>query len=264
MAVIFGLLTLGAIVALVRFFRTGAPASSFLTREWQFATVAVVGVVGGVWVARWFDGRRSTLWVEYESQGSEPTVEEIPFMKNSIESRNGDKIVKELGKGRLFGLFSRYRQVGERRELRGNNSLPSDRIQHRVPPHATELPNGDIEVETRPDGDVVLGGGAEADKTYRSQNEMSREEAIRIRNRMQMLQTKSKARKAKVAELHSQVNKLEKAIENEEYRQREDLINDLNEMMEAFKPFMDSQGFGGGFSPASTLQAAENGEEAEQ
>lgn len=254
---------IAAAYALVQFFRTGAPADSFLNREVQYAIVGVVGVVGGIYVTRWFDRRAARVFVAYDSE-DEDEVESIPYMKDSTRVRNGEKVIKELSKGRLLGLWWRYRQVGERRELReSNQSLPEDLIEHQIPRHAIELPTGDYVVSTRADGDIVLSGGANPDKSYQSKNQMSYEESVRLRERYRRMRTRLRAAEATKAELSNEVKRLRKMIENREYREREDLINDLDKVLSSFEGILEPAASTNGYRPGENNLRIPESEEAE-
>lgn len=245
---------------LYQYFRTGAPADSFLTTEVQFGAVAFVGVVLGIGLARWFDKRRRSLWVAYEGEGEEPQVGEIPVMTDDQEVRDGRQVVKELARNRLLGLFNRYRQVGERRELRSNQSLPSDRVEHLVPDHSINLPSGDFFVETQSEGDKVLSGGSSADLTYRSQNQMSYEESVTLRERMSRLRSRMRAVKATNAQLMDDIKKLRKEIENREYQEREALVEEIDEILTAMGPALQMANPGFQDNSQGPVQRAENGE----
>lgn len=262
LAVATVLVGVAAAYGLTIYLRTGAPAGSFLTSEVQYAIVGVAGVFGGVYLTRKMDSRRARMWVAHEREGEEPAIDEIPFNTASRTIRNGATIVTELARHRIFGLFNRYRQVGERRELRSNNSLPSDRVEHNIPPHAVELPSGDVYIPTQEDGDRVLAGGSQADKTYRSKNQMSYEESVTLREKMSRMRSRMQAVKATNAQLMDDIKSMKKEIENREYQEREDLVDELGEMLEALAPALQMQS--GGFSTIDSreraVSRAENGE----
>jgi hypothetical protein len=177
----------------------------------------------------------------YEREGERPRCERVPFMADSREFRDGDAIVKEVANSRLFGLVWRYRQVAERRGLRHSESLPEDVVEHMLPEHAWETPDGNVIIRTHSEGDQVLTGATEPDKTYSSPRQLSREEAIRLREERRRINAELANVKATNAQLMRQIRTLRKQLKNEEYNEREDLIKDLGELLEQFAPLVNDQ-----------------------
>jgi len=232
------LLTLGAGVATYQVMKTGSPAQQFVTSEVRLGLVAIVGIGGGVWLKSWFDSQVGYLDVVYERAGQQNILERIPYARTRVRRRNGEETVPEIADNRLLGLFWRYRQVGEDRRLRGKDKPLDDVITHKVPPHGEERPDGDgFVVTTTKEGDQILEGSSTADVTYSSPNNLSRERSIQIKEQRRRKDAELRAVKATNAELTQQVRKMRKKIENEEYKDRTELLDDFDRFSEQLNAF---------------------------
>lgn len=233
------LLGLAGGVTAYQIMRTGSPAHQYVTTEVQFAIVAVVGVAGGVRLKSWFDGQVGYLDVIYERAGQEPLVERIPYAHRDVRRREGTTTVPEIAGTRLLGLFWRYRQVGEDRRLRGADKPLADVINVGVPDHGVERPDGSgFVVRTREDGDQVLEGATvTADVSFASPNSLSDERSIQIREEKKRKEAELRAVQATNAELNQQLRKMRKKIENEEYKDRTELMRDLEDFGNVLNSF---------------------------
>jgi len=232
------LLGLGVGVATYQIMKTGSPAQQYLTREVRYGLVAVIGIAGGVRLKSWFDDQIAYLTVIYERAGTENLVELIPYARTRVRRRDGVVTVSEVADSRLLGLFWRYRQRGEDRRLRGGEKPLDDTISHLVPDHGDELPDGEgFHVQTRQDGDQILEGDSIADVSYASPNSLSDERATRIREEKKRKEAELQGVKATNAELYQQITKMRKRIKNDEYRDREELIEDFSEFSDMFRSF---------------------------
>jgi hypothetical protein len=214
--------------------RTGAPASKYLTSEVRFAGIALVGVAGGVKMKSWFDAQIAYLTVEYERRGARDLIERIPYARTAVKHHGGRTFVQEVADSRLLGLFWRFRQVGEDRRLRGGEKPLDDVVTHQVPDHGKEVP-GDhgYHVRTQEQGDVVLAGATStADLGYSSPSSLSSERAVELREEKKRKDASLNATKATNAHLQKQITSMEKKIKNEEYRDREELLDDFKRFKE--------------------------------
>ncbi|WP_227132343.1 hypothetical protein [Halorubellus salinus] len=214
--------------------RTGAPASKYLTGEVRFAAIALVGVAGGVKLKAWFDSQIAYLTVEYERKGARDLIERVPYARTAVKNHGGRTYVQEVADSRLLGLFWRFRQVGEDRRLRGGEKPLDDVVTHQVPDHGKEVP-GDhgYHVRTQEQGDIVLEGAtSSADVTYSSPSSLSSERAVELREEKKRKDASLNATKATNAHLQKQIRSMEKKIENNEYRDREDLLEDFSRFKE--------------------------------
>ena len=229
------LVVVGGVVA-YQTMKTGSPVQQYITAEVRYGLVALVGIVGGVRLHSWFDGQIGTLYVTYERAATENIVEKVEFARKGVRRRNGVVTLPEVSESRLFGLFWRYRQVGEDRRLRAEDKPLDDVISHQVPDHGDELPKGDgWTVTTREGGDEVLAGATStADLTYASPNSLSDERATQLREQNRRKEAELRAVQATNAELYKQIKKMRKKIENEEYKDREALIEDFGDFSEMF------------------------------
>jgi hypothetical protein len=230
------LLVVSVGVATYQVMKTGSPVQQYLTREVRYGMVALIGVAGGARLKSWFDSQIGTLAVVYERTGQENVVETINFARQGVRRRNGVVTLPEVARNRLLGLFWRYRQVGEDRRLRGEDKPLDDVVTHQVPDHGDELPDGDgWIVTTREDGDEVLSGATStADVTYSSPNSLSDERATQLREQKRRKEAELRAVQATNAELYKQIKKMRKKIENEEYQDRTDLIEDFSDFAEMY------------------------------
>lgn len=235
------LLGVGVGFATYQVMKTGSPVHQFVTREIRYGIVAVIGIVGGVRLKSWFDSQVGKLTVIYERAGQENLVERIPYAKTKVRRRDGVTTVPEVAESRLFDLFWRYRQRGEDRRLRGDEKPLDDVITHLIPDHGEELPDGGgYMITTRKEGDQILTGDALADVTYASPNSLSDERATQIREEKKRKEAELQGVKATNAELYQQVTKMRKRIKNDEYRDRQELIEDFDKFSSFFRSFSGS------------------------
>lgn len=236
---VMGALVVGFAALTYQILQAGKPLTQVVDVRIAAASLAVIGLAGGVRLERWLQSRVRYAYVFFEREGGAPDSEAVPFMADSREFRDGDEIVKEVSNSRLFGLVWRYRQVAERRGLRESESLPEDIVEHMVPDHAWECPDGNVVIRTHRSGDKVLTGAAEPDKTYSSPRQLSREESIKLREQRRRVNAELKNVKATNAELMRQIRKLRKKIKTEEYTERSDLLDDLDTLLESLAPLVN-------------------------
>lgn len=231
------LLVIGGGVATWQMLKTGSPAEQYLTSEMRTAAVAVIGVGGGVWLRGWFEKQVGRLIVVYERAGQANLVDVVEYAKTGVRRQNGKVTVPEVASNRLLGLFWRYRQVGEDRRLRSGQKPLSDVVNHLVPDHANELPDGDgWAVQTTAEGDrIITGANSTADIAYGSPNTLSDEQATKNRGKLERKDAVLSATKATNAELIQQIEKMQKKIKNEEYAARAELIEDFDRFSEMFQ-----------------------------
>lgn len=244
MKVFVGSLVLVGLVAgfaTYQIMRTGSPAHQYITREVRVGLIAIVGVAGGVKLRAWFDDQIAYLDVEYERPGQEPVVERIPYAKTGEHVTDGDLTVPQVASNRLLGLFWRYRQIREDRQLRGEDKPLDDVVRLLVPGHAVERPDGSgYHLTTKEEGDVILSGATSiADRTFRSPNQLSTERAAQLREANKRKNAELEATRATNAELNQQIRRMRKKIENREYRDREELMKDFKE----FTDYLGAVGF---------------------
>jgi hypothetical protein len=222
---------LGVLVAYgaVDVLRTGAPASKYLSSEVRFGLIGLVGVIGGVKLKGWFDAQVAYLTVEYERLSGQDLVERIPYARTAVSHHGGRTYVPEVADSRLLGLFWRFRQVGEDRRLRGGEKPLDDVVTHQIPDHGKEIPDGQgYHVRTQEEGNRVLEGAtSSADLAYSSPSSLSSERSVELREEKKRKQARLDAVKATNAELQRRITKLEKKIQNDEYKDRTELVEDF-------------------------------------
>lgn len=231
------LIMVGGGVATWQILKTGSPAQQYLTSEVRTAAIALIGVGGGVWLRGWFNRQVGRLILVYERAGQANIVDIVEYARTGARRKDGKVTVPEIASNRLFGLFWRYRQVGEDRRLRSGEKPLSDVVTHLVPDHGNELPNGEgWAVQTSADGDrVITGASSTADVTYSSPNTLSDEQATKNREMLKRKDAVLNATKATNAELNQQIQKMQKKLENEEYAARSELIDDFDKFSDMFQ-----------------------------
>jgi len=235
--------------------RTGTGPTAYLTVETYVVLAGSATFILGVAVRAWSDGRVKQLTVMFEDEDGGGHVRKIPFMASETTVSGGSEILKACHQNRRFGLFWRYQLVGDRRELRGKGKLPEDRLEIEVPDHAIDHDDG-VLVETSPEGDRVIEGPDEPDKTFSSPNNLSYERSQQMRRENNQLKIRNDAVEAENAELNRQMNRLYEKIADREHMEREDFKRDILELMQ---PFMGMQGPGG--AAGGGQPAVEGGDE---
>lgn len=226
-------LSVGIVIFAYQVLKTGSPMGKYLTREVRYGLIALVGIGGGVVLARLLDVQIGHLTVIYERAGEENIVDRVPYAKTGVRRRDGKVTVPEISDNRLLGLLWRYRQRGEDRRLRGGEKPVEDVIRHQVPGHGVEIPDGSgFHVTTREDGDEILDGASASDITYSSPNSLSNERATQLREERRRKEAELQAVKATNAQLFKQVKDMRKKIENEEYEDKHELIEEFERFSE--------------------------------
>ena len=226
--------------------RGGASPGAYFTLETYIVAASVLGVLGGITVQRWSDGRVDWLTVLFETEDGGGVVRRIPFMPSETTVSGGSRIIQVCRQNRVLGLFWRFERVADRRELRGAGKLPGDRVEVEVPDHAIEHDAG-VVVETSPEGDRVIEGPANPDKTFSSPNQLSYEKSQQMRRENTQIKIRNEAIEAENAELTRQMNRLYEKIEGREHMEREDFKKDV---MELLGPLMNMGGPQAGGAPA--------------
>lgn len=225
--------------------RVGASPTTYLTVESYLLIIGVVAFVAGVRARAWSDNRVGWLTVMYDKEDGGGTVERIPFMAARESIVDGSRIVQTCRDNRVIGLFWRYELVGDRRELRGKNKLPEDVVEIQLPEHAVDAPDG-YAVQTSPDGDRVIPGPDNPDKTYGSPNQLSYERAQAMRRENSQIKIRNQAIEARNAELERQIDRMHQKIQNRQYQEREDFKEDIESLL---LPLMGSVQTGAGQPP---------------
>lgn len=224
--------------------RTGS-TGALLTTETYMVSFAVVGVIGGIWLQRWSDGRVEWLTIMFEDEDGGGTIVEEPYMPSETSVSNGSRIVQVCRDNRVLGLFWRFKQVADERKLRGKGKLPGDRLEVEIPSHAIEHDDG-LVIETSPEGDRVIEGPANPDVTYGSPNNLSYERSQQMRRENTQIKIKNKRIEAENTELSRSLDRLYTKIENAEHMERDDFKADV---MELLGPLMGMQQPGPGAQP---------------
>ncbi|ADB63922.1 hypothetical protein Htur_5034 (plasmid) [Haloterrigena turkmenica DSM 5511] len=228
----FCLIGICAIVAFYtyQFLKNGSPAEFQYTAQLQFAVIALIGVGTGVAYRGHKDSHVGEIHVINESKNGDVNSEHtILYEKSSAETTNGKMLIKELRDERLFGLFRRYKLVGHDRNLRSDRPL-GDIITHEIHSDAVELEDGKWVMRTQ--GRITVDGGTNnpADYRYHPPVRLPYEKMVKQQEQMRKKDIRMDSLRAQLAEAHSQIGDLVRVLENGEYRQREELKDDLRDI----------------------------------
>jgi hypothetical protein len=248
-------------VAAYQILKTGSPAQQYLTQEVRIGLAVVIGVAGGVYLKSHFDSQIGWLNIVYERAGQTNLVERVPYAQQGVRRREGMISVPEVSDNRLLGLFWRYRLRGEDRRLRAGEKPLADPIRHGIPDHGEEFPDTEgALVLTSQDGDEILDGDSSVDVTYSPPNTLSKERATQIREKSNRKEAELQGAKATNAELYSQIRKMRKKIKNDEYRDRQALLEDFDKFSSYLNSFTVSVQDELSSSDESKNGASENGQ----
>lgn len=231
-----------AIVGIIGFYsyqllKNGSPAEFQYTTQAQYALVALFAMGAGVAYRGHKDGDVGEIHLINESENGEIDSERtILFDRGSAERQDdGRMLVKELRDERLFGLFRRFKLVGHDRKLRSDRPL-GDIVTHEIHSDAVKLADGKWVMRTQ--GEIIVDGGTDkpADYRYHPPLRLPYEKQVKQQEQMRKKDIQMKSLRAQLAEAHSQIGDLVRIIENGEYRQREELKDDLRDIKELVGP----------------------------
>ena len=238
-------LVLAVIVAGYHVMRTGSPFQQLFTTHVQMVLVGLFGMYCGIKVHRTLNSRIRHLIIQYERKGREDRVVTVPYLEDKVVYRGDNAIIHELADNRIFGLFTRHRQVGEERELRGTRKPNTDIITRMVPDHGVEVPDVGYFVRTyadeHSDGEEIDSkANSSADYKYKSPNTLSDEQAYSIEGERRRKNIENRELRNTNAELFEKVHSLRKKVDNEEYKSREDFQEDLETIMPLLTGILDA------------------------
>ena len=220
-----------------QFLKNGSPAEFQYTTQAQYAAVAVLAMGAGIAYRGRKDSDVGEVHLINESENGEVDSERtIYFRLSAAEPQDdGRLLIKELRDERLFGLFRRYKLVGHDRKLRADRPL-GDIITHEIHPDAVELDDGKWVMRTQ--GQIVVDGGTNkpADYRYHPPMRLPYEKMVKQQEQMRKKDIQMKSLRAQLAEAHGQLDDLMRILENGEYRQREELKDDLRDIKELVGP----------------------------
>lgn len=268
MKVFFALLTVTMLLVLwvgYQLMRTGS-ASRFVSPPVIYIACTLVGAGFGVYATRWFDDQIGFIFPIYANDEGPPRAEAIPYVKESLRNTNGMRKVTEIARNRFLGLFWRIRLRGEDHRLRQSDKPLNEGLTREIPEHGAEIDGGLVDgfvVPTQKDGDKVYKGAeSQADITWRTRDAMSVEATAKWQKRYHRATQKLGAVKADNAQLHRQLKRMQKKLENEEYETREALRNDFKEILGMVVPAAGSIDPGSnGHKEDPVVQQAKQGED---
>ncbi|AEH39529.1 hypothetical protein [Halopiger xanaduensis] len=217
-----------------QFLKNGSPAEFGYTTQVQYALVAFVALGAGVAYRGYKDSSVGEVHVVYESEDGEQAESEetIYYDRNAVEyQEDGSMLVQELRDERIFGLFRRRKLAGHDRKLRSDRPL-GDIVTHEIHSDATKLEDGKWEMRTQ--GQITIDGGTNnaADYRYHPPLRLPYEKQVKQQEEMRKMEIEKKSLRAQLAEAHNQIDDLVTILENGEYRQREQVMDELREVKE--------------------------------
>lgn len=255
-AVVVSLVLASGVVSfyVYQFLKTGNPVEFAYVRELQYMSVAVIGVGGGVLFKDWADGRVGRLEIDFENtDGSDiDQTRTVYFLWGEAEpTDDGTVKVKSLFPSLILKLFPRKRLVGHVPRLRGDRPLGA-RVTYEVPRHARELDDG---FYVRTQGERVIAGDrpTAVDIRFRPPYELPYKAYVAQREQLSKKEIRIESERAKRAEAEAQLRDLKRLVQNTEYQQREEILDEINRITDMVQPQPDNvtlQQPGGGRLPA--------------
>lgn len=236
----FAILGIAAVIAYYtyRLLRTGNVGQFAYTTQIEYSLVALIGVAAGVAYRGHKDADVGEVHVIYESDdGTDVESEEtILFDRSSVTYQDdGSMLVREYRDERLLGLFRRYKLAGHDRKLRADRPL-GDIVMHEINSDAVRLDDGVYEMRTQKQNVVPGDTNSAADYTYKPPLRLPYEKQIQQQNEMRKMEIESKSLRAQLAKAHSEIDDLVRILETDEYREREQLKDDMRDLQELVAP----------------------------
>ncbi|ELZ40647.1 hypothetical protein C471_07686 [Halorubrum saccharovorum DSM 1137] len=233
-----------------RVMQTGAPTSTLLSPEAGMVTIGVTGVVLGIRFHASQNDSTNPLYVQNEQPGGDDVVRKIPHPESEVTVRDGRPVVPELTPNPILGVFHRFKLLAEDRNLRSTRKPGSDRVEHMVPDHAVELPDGGWFVRTwasaSDSGETILGSpSAPADYTYSSPRSMSYAESTGQREEIRRMRIENRELRKTAAKAESELRSWRQTVLNEEFRNKEEMKEEFGEFTEQIATVLDASQDGG-------------------
>lgn len=220
-----------------RFLKTGSPVTFQYVRELQFMAVAVAGVGGGVWFRSWARGRVGRLEIDFEGTDGTAVDETntVYFLYREATARDDGTIkVRALFPTLIASLFPRKRLAGHDPRLRGDRPL-GKRVTYEVPLHARELDDG---YYVRTQGEQIVNGAAptDVDVRFSPPYELPYKAYVAQREQLQKKETRMDSLRAQKAEAEAQLRDLKRLIENTEYREQDQVLDQIERVRDIVMP----------------------------
>ncbi|ELZ38765.1 hypothetical protein C471_09350 [Halorubrum saccharovorum DSM 1137] len=231
--VLFG--AIGGIFLIVGIFafqtiRTGSPAEVMFADQLitggQVAVGAVVGIIG-VNMAQQSVG---THHVVYETESGDVQTESVPINVSSMEAdTEGNAVVTEYARTRVFGLFRRTKHVAEDATLDGTHRAPGKPIKHQIPQHAIEI--GENEWITRTaEQTPTQSPDVEADYVYSSPIELSYDKFVDMQEANRRKDIRLTSLESTVAVLEKELEKLERRLKSGQYKEEQAVLQKIEQV----------------------------------
>lgn len=214
--------------------RGGAPAKLPYANAMKMTAIVVGALAGGIAWANTKNAKRGRIDILHEDEDTVIETETVYFDPSEANTdAEGNTIVYEHFKTRFLGMFGKRKLVAHDRELRTRRgALLSDRIAHEIPAHAQKFAPNHYVVRTK--GRRVKDGvNTAADYAYRSPNVLPYSSYIRQDERVSKMETRLDSALARLARSEQEVEKLRRAIETEEYEDKQELIDQI-QMISSF------------------------------
>lgn len=231
-----GLLTMLLTVYLYLVLKGGAPVEVPYAQGMSATAVAVLGIVGGIVVRSWQDDHRGEAHITYEDgDGGERSTKTVYFdVEETDTDANGNDVIYEKRRTRLFGLFGQRKLVADDPDLRGSAPIPEDVIRHRVPQHAIWVDSSTVEWRTQ--GHTTHDGvDTPAHYTYRSPIELPYEEHLARHEMMAKYDQKLDSMEAKLGEAHAEIERLRRRVTEDESELLNQRVQELESIIDSLQ-----------------------------
>ena len=232
MVLLSSTITLGLIgYMLVGYMQTGSPREGIYSVKTAVAGVGILGIAGGYWLRDWLESRIGVMYNVYENARGEPDVEKIEYLTHERWESGSEEVIQQLHPEKLLGLFRRRMLIGMHRKLRSSAKPLTDVVTHNIPSgdHAIEVDDDLIINNTVGEPIFNRSPDAVADVAYRSPNYLSYERAVQMRQSKKRMQIERDAWQTTSAAKDAELDRLSDAILNNEWEDKQDLMELLRE-----------------------------------
>lgn len=253
-------IALGAAIAIlcllsymtVQFYQTGSAAEFAYTTQLKEVFLVVAGVAGGLVLKSHQREKYGTLTVEYETEDGDEIedVETIHYDATSVEVVDGDHVVREVFPRWYFGLFRRYKLAAHDRRLRKDRPL-GQFVRRKIPPHAIQTGSNEHRIRTQ--GDIINpgGDGSPADIEYRAPVTVPYSHYLEQREENSKMRMRLGAVKAELAEADTHIQRLMRALQNEDHTTRQQVMDEMKQLREILGAQHQQIHLEGGQQPAA-------------
>jgi hypothetical protein len=212
--------------------RTGSPAEVMFADQLITGGQVAVGVVVGIIGVNMAQQSVGTHHVVYETESGDVQTESIPINISGMEAdTEGNAVVTEYARTRVFGLFRRTKHVAEDATLDGTHRAPGKPIKHQIPQHAIEI--GENEWITRTaEQTPTQSPDVEADYVYSSPIELSYDKFVDMKEANRRKDIRLTSLESTVAVLEKELEKLERRLKSGQYKEEQQILGKIEQVTE--------------------------------